>query len=160
SAIAGLLLTNSTKTLKLALVDPKMNAFQLAKKSPFLYREIAYDEEAATALFENLIDEMDSRYEKMAEINADKLTDYIIQTGRQLPRIFLICDEYADLMMGERKKRLLMEEMIRKLGHKARAAGIHLILATQQPSAQVLSGTIKGIINARIGLRMPSLQSR
>jgi DNA segregation ATPase FtsK/SpoIIIE-like protein len=137
-----------------------MNAFQMLRQSPFLYKEIAYDAEAAISLFEDLIEEMESRYQKMAAINADKLTDYINLTGQSVPRIFLVCDEYADLMMGERKKRQLMEDMVRKLGQKARAAGIHLILATQQPSAQVLTGTIKGIINARVGLRMPSTQSR
>jgi hypothetical protein len=160
SAVAGLILSNTAETLRLALVDPKMNAFQMLRQSPFLYKEIAYDAEAAISLFEDLIEEMESRYQKMAAINADKLTDYINLTGQSVPRIFLVCDEYADLMMGERKKRQLMEDMVRKLGQKARAAGIHLILATQQPSAQVLTGTIKGIINARVGLRMPSTQSR
>lgn len=160
SAIAGLILTNTPETLRLALVDPKMNAFQLLKDSPFLYDEIAHDEEAATRLFERLVAEMETRYEQMAQINADHLADYIHRTGDRLPRIFLICDEYADLMMGERKKRQRMESKIRKLGQKARAAGIHLILATQQPSSQVLTGPIKSIITARVGLRMPTVQSR
>jgi DNA segregation ATPase FtsK/SpoIIIE, S-DNA-T family len=63
-------------------------------------------------------------------------------------------------MMGERKKRQILEGMIRRLGQKARAAGIHLILATQQPSRQVTSGPLLAVITAKVALRMQSIESR
>lgn len=160
TAVAGLLVTNTPDTVRLALVDPKMNAFQLLRQSPFLYTDIAYDEQAATALLERLLIKMDARYTLMSQVNADNLTDYVRLTQKRMPRIFAVFDEYADLMMGERKKRQAMEAMVRRLGQKARAAGIHLILATQQPSSQVITGPIKAIITARVGLRMQSMESK
>jgi DNA segregation ATPase FtsK/SpoIIIE-like protein len=103
---------------------------------------------------------METRYCKMAEVKADKLADFIRITQQRLPRIFFICDEYADLMMGERKKRQALEGLVRRLGQKARAAGIHLILATQQPSRQVTSGPMLAVITAKVALRMQSIESQ
>lgn len=160
SAVAGLLLTNSPNTLRLALADPKRNAFQFLRQSIYLYNGIAYDENAALAQLEGLVEEMEARYRLMSKVNADKLTDFIRHTGEPLPRIFFFCDEYADLMMGERKMKQNLESLIRRLGQKARAAGIHLILATQQPSRQVMSGPILAVITAKIALRMQGIESR
>jgi DNA segregation ATPase FtsK/SpoIIIE, S-DNA-T family len=160
TAVAGLLLTNTPDTLRLAVADPKRNAFQLLRQSPYLYRDIAYDEDSALTLLEQLVEEMETRYGQMAQVNADKLADFIRITGEQTPRVFFICDEYADLMMGERKKRQGLEGSIRRLGQKARAAGIHLILATQQPSRQVTSGPILAVITAKVALRMQEIESR
>jgi DNA segregation ATPase FtsK/SpoIIIE, S-DNA-T family len=160
SVTAGLLLTNTPDTMRLALADPKRNAFQLLCQSPYLYRDIAYNEAAALTLLESLAEEMETRYCKMGEVNADKSVDFIRITGQQMPRIFFICDEYADLMMGEKKKRLALEGLVRRLGQKARAAGIHLILATQQPSRQVTSGPLLAVITAKVALRMQGIESR
>ena len=160
SALAGLLLTNTPDTLRLALADPKLLAFQLLRQSPYLYSDIAYGEAAALTMLERLVEEMETRYERMGRANADKLTDFIRITGERLPRIFFVCDEYADLMMGERKTRQALESLIRCLGQKARAAGIHLILATQQPSRQIMSGPILAVITAKIALRMQNIESK
>jgi DNA segregation ATPase FtsK/SpoIIIE-like protein len=160
SVTSGLLLTNTPDTMRLALADPKRNAFQLLCESPYLYRDIAYDEASALALLESLVEEMEMRYCKLGEVNADKLADFIRITGQRMPRIFFICDEYADLMMGEKKKRQALESLVRRLGQKARAAGIHLILATQQPSRQVTSGPLLAVITAKVALRMQGIESR
>ena len=160
SVTAGLLLTNTPDTLRLALADPKRNAFQLLCQSPYLYSDIAYDEVSALTLLERLVEEMETRYCEMGKVKADKLDDFIRITKQRLPRIFFICDEYADLMMGERKKRQTLEGLVRRLGQKARAAGIHLILATQQPSRQVTSGPLLAVITAKVALRMQSIESR
>jgi DNA segregation ATPase FtsK/SpoIIIE, S-DNA-T family len=156
AAVAGLLLTNTPDTLRLALADPKRNAFQLLRGSPFLYGDIAYEEDETLALLEGLVEEMESRYGRMAEAGADTLRDLIHRDGRPTPRIFFICDEYGFLMAGEAKTRKELERLVKKLGNKARAAGIHMILATQQPSRQVITGPIQTNINARVGLRLPS----
>ncbi|MBO0720477.1 MAG: hypothetical protein J2P41_06635 [Blastocatellia bacterium] len=160
SVTAGLLLTNTPGTLRLALADPKRNAFQLLCRSPYLYSDIAYDEGSVLMLLERLVEEMETRYCEMGKVKADKLDDFIRITNQQLPRLFFICDEYADLMMGERKKRQILEGLVRRLGQKARAAGIHLILATQQPSRQVTSGPLLAVITAKVALRMQSIESR
>ncbi|HKQ72114.1 MAG TPA: FtsK/SpoIIIE domain-containing protein [Blastocatellia bacterium] len=156
AAVAGLLLTNTPDTLRFAFADPKRNAFQLLRDSPFLYGAIAYEEDETLSLLERLVDEMESRYKRMAEAGADTLRDLIQRDGQGPPRIFFICDEYGFLMAGEAKTRREMERLVKKLGNKARAAGIHMILATQQPSRQVITGPIQTNINARVGLRLPS----
>jgi DNA segregation ATPase FtsK/SpoIIIE, S-DNA-T family len=156
AAVAGLLLTNTPDTLRFAFADPKRNAFQLLRDSPFLYGAIAYEEDETLALLERLVEEMESRYGRMAEAGADTLRDLIRRDGRPTPRIFFICDEYGFLMAGEAKTRKELERLVKKLGNKARAAGIHMILATQQPSRQVITGPIQTNINARVGLRLPS----
>jgi DNA segregation ATPase FtsK/SpoIIIE-like protein len=155
AAVAGLLLTNTPNTLRFAFADPKRNAFQLLRDSPFLYSPMAYDEDETLALLERLVEEMESRYERMAEAGADTLRDLIRRDGQPTPRIFFICDEYGFLMAGDVKKRKEMERLVKKLGNKARAAGIHMILATQQPSRQVITGPIQTNINARVGLLLP-----
>ncbi|NBO64639.1 MAG: DNA translocase FtsK [Acidobacteria bacterium] len=160
SAVAGLLLTNTPETLKLAIADPKRNAFQELARSPFLYDQLAYSRDETFRLLELLVEEMELRYQKMGELKADKLTDYIRLTGQSVPRIFFVCDEFADLTMGEPRARRALESLVRRLGAKARAAGIHLILATQQPSRQVTSGPILAVITAKIVLRMQSIESQ
>ncbi len=156
AAVAGLLLTNTPNTLRFAFVDPKRNAFQLLRGSPFLYSDIVYEENETLSLLERLVEEMESRYRQMADAGADTLHDLIQRDGRSAPRVFFVCDEYGFLMSGETKTRKELERLIKKLGNKARAAGIHMILATQQPSRQVITGPIQTNINARVGLRLPS----
>jgi hypothetical protein len=160
SAVAGLLLTNTPETLRFAFADPKRNAFQLLRSSPYLYGEIAYDEGEVFAQLELLVEEMDRRYERMARAGADTLVDLIRRTGDRLARLFFVCDEYGYLMTGELQTRRNLERLIKMLGNKARAAGIHLILATQQPSRQVVTGPIQTNLNARVALRLPKIESR
>jgi DNA segregation ATPase FtsK/SpoIIIE, S-DNA-T family len=152
TAVAGLLLTNTPATLRLALADPKRSAFQFLRDSPFLYSAIAYEEEQVFELLKSLVAEMEARYQQMGEQGVDTLTELIRKTGQARPRIFFICDEYAYLMTGDTRTRRRLEDLIKKLGFKARAAGIHMILATQQPSRQVVTGTIKANLNAKVGL--------
>src|SRR5215470_6169740 len=156
AAVAGLLLTNTPNALRFAAADPKRNAFRLLRDSPFLYGDMAYEEDETLALLERLVEEMESRYGRMAAAGADTLRDLIRRDNQCRPRVFFICDEYGFLMAGEMKTRKEMERLVKKLGNKARAAGIHMILATQQPSRQVITGPIQTNINARVGLRLQS----
>lgn len=152
AALAGLLLTNSPATLRLALADPKRSAFQFLRDSPFLYTSIAYDDEAVFELLTQLVAEMETRYAQMGEHGADTLAELVQKIGQPLPRIFFVCDEYAYLMTGDNRTRARLEDLIKKLGYKARAAGIHMILATQQPSRKVVTGAIQANLSARVGL--------
>jgi DNA segregation ATPase FtsK/SpoIIIE, S-DNA-T family len=90
----------------------------------------------------------------MAATKSDTLADHVRRTGQPTPRIFCVCDEYADLVLGDRQQRREIETLIARLGQKARAAGIHLILATQQPSREIIKGTLDATIPARVGLKM------
>src|SRR5262249_18536443 len=109
AAVAGLLLTNTPNTLRFAFADPKRNAFQLLRDSPFLYGPIAFEEDETLSLLERLVDEMEARYKRMAEAGADTLRDLIHHDGKCAPRIFFVCDEYGFLMAGETKTRKELE---------------------------------------------------
>lgn len=163
AAVAGLLVCNTPETLKLLPIDPKRNAFQMLRGSRYLLTgEIVYPDECPIEeALDVLIVEMEKRYAMMGRINSDSLADYVRHTGRSLPRIFCVCDEYADLILRDRKQRARIEDRIIRLGNKARAAGIHLILATQQPSREVIKGALDSTISARVGLKMSkSIESR
>jgi DNA segregation ATPase FtsK/SpoIIIE-like protein len=162
SAVAGLLATSTPETLRLVLIDPKRNAFQMLQNSPFLYRPLVYPEdESVTAVLGILVEEMEARYRKMSESGSDCLIDHIRRRGVPVARIFCICDEFANLLQGDRESRRALEEQVHRLGQKARAAGIHLILATQQPSREIIRGPLASNIPARVGLKMTSaIESR
>jgi hypothetical protein len=153
--IAGLLVTNTPETLRLLLVDPKRNAFNELSGSPYLWgdRGIVYPDEVSPIDFlDQLVDEMESRYRQFQEAGVDHLALLQAQ-GVQMPRIVCVCDEYADLISHNRKE---IEARIRRLGQKARAAGIHLVLAVQQASREIVRGTLQATIPARVGLRVTS----
>ncbi|QGJ68620.1 Stage III sporulation protein E [Planctomycetales bacterium 10988] len=155
SAIASLLLLNTPETLKLILIDPKRNAFHELKGSPFLDNEnsIVYpDEQPVAEVLEMLVEEMEERY-RMIE-GYDHLAEYVQDTGNKIPRIICICDEYMDLMLQDSAQRKELERLISRLGAKARAAGIHLILATQRPDKKTVTGHISTNLPARVGLKL------
>jgi len=155
TVIAGLLATNSPETLRLLLIDPKRNAFTWLNGSPFLIEPLVFpDEQPATEVFRRLVEIMEERYRTFGTTKADTLNDHNRQAAESLPRIVCICDEYADLLLRDRKQRKELEEQISRLGAKARAAGIHLILATQQPSREIIKGVLDTNIPARVGLMM------
>ena len=164
TALASLILTNTPATLRLVLIDPKRNAFPEMKHSPFLWTpdSLLYPpEHDAIHAFEELIEEMERRYRLFESARAQHLAEYVARTGNGLPRIVCLCDEYADLVMANRKMRDEIERGISRLGQKARAAGIHLIIATQRPSRDVVSGTLKSNLPCRIALRVTdSIESR
>ncbi len=163
AVIAGLLVTNSPETLRILPIDPKRSAFQMLRGSPYLLTgEIVYPEDCPIdEMLDVLIEVMEKRYSIMGETSSDSLADHVRLTGERFPRIFCVCDEYADLVLRDRKQRRTVEDRITRLGNKARAAGIHLIIATQQPSREVIKGALDATISARVGLKMQkSMESR
>ncbi len=152
-AIAGLLVTNSPETLRLLVIDPKRNAFHALKDSPFLWKPLVFpDETPAADVLEELAEEMDRRYRLLD--GADSISQLADRTGQVLPRIVCVCDEYRDLISRGRVERKAIEQQICRLGAKARAAGIHLILATQEPSRDTIMGPLASNVPARVGLKM------
>ena len=107
----------------------------------------------------DLIEEMERRYELLE--GCDSIAQWIDKHQEPLPRIVCVCDEYADLMLGSTTQRKSIESKITRLGAKARAAGIHLILATQQPSRKTITGAIQTNLPGRVGLTLTSpMESR
>jgi hypothetical protein len=157
SALAGLILTNTPETLRLVLIDPKRNAFNELKNSHFLLNANALvypDEQPAKNVLEQLADEMDKRYSLLQNARVDNRDEFVAKTGKMMPRIVCICDEYYDLISRNKDERAELEEQIFRLGAKAGAAGIHLMIATQQPSRKTIKGALDANIPARIAFKM------
>jgi len=160
TALAGLMARNTPRTLRLLLIDPKRNAFSELAASPFLEAPLVYPpEHSPVAALESLVEEMERRYARM-EGDAT-IMEYARRTGELFPRIVCVCDEYADLILANRAERKRIEELIARLGSKARAAAIHLIIATQQPSRNLIGGPLVANLPARVGLKTNSpIESR
>lgn len=159
-ALAGLLASNTPDTLRLITIDPKLMAFGDLEHSRFLLRPDAFwiptrDGRDATEIFDDLVEEMDRRYHLVHAAGADNLADYVKKTRRPLPRIVCVCDEYGALLAQSAAKKSI-EGAVTLLGSKARAAGIHLVLATQQPSRAVISGAIQTNLPCRVALALNS----
>ena len=156
SAIAGLMLSNTPETLRLVLIDPKRTAFAELKESPFLYGPsgLVYPpEHSALDVLDSLIEEMERRYKLFEQNLASDLPEYQAKTRNVLPRIVCVCDEYADLL-ADRATTKSLETAITRLGAKARAAGIHLIIATQYPDRKTVGGALKMNLSGRVCLRV------
>ncbi len=145
--------------VKLILIDPKMVELAPYNSVPHLVAPVITDVKAATAALKWAVEEMERRYELFAHAGARDLTRYnTIVSGREipgetLPYIVIVIDELADLMMvapGD------VEEAICRIAQKARACGIHLLVATQRPSVDVITGLIKSNIPTRIAFTVSS----
>ena len=158
SAIAGMVAANTPESLRLVLIDPKRNAFGDLKTSPFLLDRDALvypPEHSVVEVLDRLIAEMEERYRLFETHQASDLLEYTTKSNHRKPRIVCFCDEYADLV-AVRSERKLVEERIRRLGAKARAAGIHLVIATQYPRADIVDGALKANLPGRVCLRVTS----
>ena len=152
-AIAGLLLTNTPRTLRLLLIDPERSSFTELAGSDFVWGggKIVYpDQVSPVNTLNDLVDEMDKRYRLFQQHGFTDIRQFH-QTGKQLPRIVCVCEGYSDLLSYGRKE---METRIQRLGQKARGVGIHVILTVQQPSRDIVKGTLQANVPARIGLRV------
>jgi S-DNA-T family DNA segregation ATPase FtsK/SpoIIIE len=154
--LAGLLVSNTPETLRIVTLDPKLVAFAELEKSPFLMSAEAWwipgSGRDASEVFEELAAEMDARYATIHAAGADHLGEFVEKTGRMLPRIVCVCDEYFALISAGASEKKRIEAAIFLLGAKGRAAGVHLVLATQQPSRRVIQGALDTNLPCRVGL--------
>ena len=156
SLIVSLIYKYSPEELRLILIDPKKTEFVLYENLPHLMiNEIITDCNKAIQSLNWAIMEMNRRYELFKEmmknagkyvVNIDQYNSHMEKKDR-LPKIVIIIDELADLMLSAKKD---IEDRIQNLTQKARAAGIHLVVATQRPSTEVITGVIKGNLPTRI----------
>ncbi len=155
SQLLSLLKRYSPQQLKIALVDPKRVTFPEFEKMPWLYSSVVKDSEDAIELMDKLVGEMEYRYEQFEKTGCADLGSYNQRADKPLPRIVCIFDEYADFM-AEKEYKSALEQSIKRLGAKARAAGIHLIIATQRPDATVVTTLIRSNLPGRVALRTAS----
>jgi S-DNA-T family DNA segregation ATPase FtsK/SpoIIIE len=154
--ITSLLFRASPDELKFLMVDPKMVELTVYKGLPHLVSPVVTDPKKAATVLRWVVEEMENRYELFAGSNARGLESYNQQLGADedpLPYIVVVIDELADLMMVAANE---VEDAICRLAQKARAAGIHLILATQRPSVDVVTGLIKANIPTRLSFSLSS----
>lgn len=155
SMLLSLLYKNSPKTLKLIMIDPKMLEFSIYNDIPHLLTPVIIDSKKALIALSNLVSEMERRYKIMAKTSTKNIENYnkkaIKQGLETFPYIVVIIDELADLMMTSGKD---VEFYIARLAQMARASGIHLIVATQRPSVNVVTGLIKANLPSRISFRV------
>lgn len=151
--ITSLLMRNTPDDLQLFLIDPKMVEFR--RFSKLHYVKYVTDTQKAIGLLSKLCAEMDRRYEVMANVGCREINDYNKKNPQdRLPKLVLVIDEMADMMESTFKKSV--ESNIVRLAQKARACGIHMVLATQRPTVKVISGQIKANIPTRVCLSVMS----
>ncbi|KEA45137.1 cell division protein FtsK [Campylobacter hyointestinalis subsp. hyointestinalis] len=153
--LLSLLYRNSPKTLRLIMIDPKMLEFSIYNDIPHLLTPVITEPKKAIAALANLVAEMERRYKIMSQTRTKNIETYNEKVkkegGETLPFIVVIIDELADLMMTSGKE---VEFHIGRLAQMARASGIHLIVATQRPSVDVVTGLIKANLPSRISYRV------
>ena len=153
--LLSLLYRNSPQTLRLIMIDPKMLEFSMYEGIPHLLTPVITEAKKAVNVLENLVCEMERRYKLMAASKTKNIESYNAKMKEQgeasLPFIVVIIDELADLMMTSGKD---VEFSIARLAQMARASGIHLIVATQRPSVDVVTGLIKANLPSRISYRV------
>lgn len=155
SCIVGLCSKRTPEELRMILVDPKRVEMAVYDKLPHLLTPPVTDPKKAVQALAWLIREMENRYTTFAKIRVRNLEGYnekVLPKDR-LPHIVIVVDELADLMMTAAKE---VEEYICRLAQMARATGIHLMLATQRPSVNIITGLIKANIPARVAFTLPS----
>lgn len=162
-ALTSLARERTPDELRFVLIDPKRTAFGTLAKSTFLWDQAGLvlppDDDPAEALT-LMAEEMERRYTLLQQHGAKDIGELRELTRAAPPRIVCVCDEFLDLLLGtDRRKEV--EMLVARIGAKARAAGIHLILATQQPRRDVLSGLIQSNLPARVALKAASpIESR
>jgi S-DNA-T family DNA segregation ATPase FtsK/SpoIIIE len=169
--IISMLMTRRPDELKLLLIDPKKNEFSDYRKIPHLMHPVITDEEKATAVLAWAVDKMEERYDLLArarvrnlaqynELGAEEIERRVQPEGDErdrvpakMPYIVIVIDEFGDLIMQTKRE---AETYIIRLAQKARASGIHLVLATQRPTVDIVTGLIKSNLPGRICFKVAS----
>ena len=159
SIITGLLYTKTPDEVKLIMVDPKMVELSLYNGLPHLLNPVITDMELVSNALQWCIEEMNKRYRILKQAHVKKITEYNQQLGYSaMPYIVVIIDEMADLMLTVGTD---VESKIQRLAQMGRAVGLHLILATQRPTVQVITGLIKANVPGRIAFAVATaMESR
>ena len=152
-----IIMRNSPEDLKLVLIDPKRVEMSKYRNIGHLLCPIITDPAEAKVALDKLVDEMENRYRVFEKYEVNSIISYNRYAASEnlpkLPYIVIVVDEFADLMDASNRE---VEIAVKRLGQKARAAGVHMVIATQRPSVKVITGDIKANINTRVALACAS----
>lgn len=163
--ILNLLYNYTPQELNLLMIDPKKVELSIYKDIPHLKTEIATDTDTAKKVLDFAIDEMLKRYELLQQNKSRSIETYNEKSIHKMPYLLIIIDELADLMLSDIKTKLgsdltgttKIDEKICRIAQMGRACGVHLIVATQRPSTDVITGLIKANIPSRIAFSVSNL---
>ena len=155
--ILSILYRHKPEDCKLIMIDPKMLELSIYQGIPHLLTPVITEPKKATTALKWVVKEMEKRYREMTEIGVRNISGFndkaSSESRKKMPYIVVIVDEMADLMMIAGKE---IENYIQRLAQMARAAGIHIVMATQRPSVDVITGTIKANFPTRISFQVTS----
>lgn len=155
SILTSIIAIYSVNDIEMVLVDPKYVELTSFEDSPFT-KKIAVESDEALDLLEGLVNEMNERYKSFKKEKVKDIAGYNKKVVREkrMKRILMVFDEYASMMEESKDNAKRIESAIKDLSQKARAAGIHLIICTQTPRADIITTTIRNNLTARVGLRV------
>ena len=153
SLLTSLLLTTDPRQVKMVLVDPKRVELSYFGRIPHLITPVVTDVKKAANALTWAVSEMERRYEVLEKTGARSLEGYNARSETPMPYVVIVIDELADLMMAAATK---VEDAVIRIAQKARAVGLHLVVATQRPSVDVITGMIKANIPSRIAFAVSS----
>jgi DNA segregation ATPase FtsK/SpoIIIE, S-DNA-T family len=151
--LTSLLLTTDPRQVKMVLIDPKRVELSYFGQIPHLITPVVTDIKKAANALGWAVSEMERRYEVLEKVGVRSLEGYNARSEIPMPYVVLVIDELADLMMQAAAK---VEDAVIRLAQKARAVGIHLVVATQRPSVDVITGMIKANVPSRIAFAVSS----
>ncbi len=154
SMIASLCHQLAPEALKLILIDPKQVTFTFHGSSPYLDHPVVFDATEALPVMEACYQEMERRYTRLHQRGKEHVSE--LTGGDRVPRWVVVFDEFADLMLGDKATKKGLEVLLKRLGAKARAAGIHLVLGTQRPEASVVTPLLRANLPGRVSLQVAS----
>lgn len=156
SMTASLLQRNGPSSLRLTLIDPKVLTFGDLQDLPHLSGPVVSNVDDAAACLEQAAEDMEQRYRQLAAEGHSNLGERIKAGSLDLPFHVIVFDEFADLVLAGKKEKARFENLVARLAAKGRAAGIHLVLATQRPDKSIVTGPIKANLPLKICLRVTS----
>jgi DNA segregation ATPase FtsK/SpoIIIE-like protein len=156
SMVASLISRNKPDSLRLTLIDPKVLTFGEFESQPHLAGPVLNQIEDAAACLEDAVTDMEARYRQLARESLNSLGERFAAGRSDLPYHVIVFDEFADLILAGRKEKARFETLVARLASKGRAAGIHLVLATQRPDRTIVTGPIKGNLPLRICFKVTS----
>ena len=149
--IISLIEAKRSHEVKFVLIDPKRIEFSVYNNQEYMYMPVITDNHKAAMALKHLVDEMNNRYTLFEKSKTKNIAEYNLK-NKKIPYIVAIVDEFSDLVLTDKS----VETYIQLLAQKARAAGIHLILATQRPSVDVVTGSIKANFPSRLAFKTAS----